>query len=203
MISLAIMSVAALTAIHPHTIGLKMGSTKNAKKHRLSYSVMFKLAAVCYAETYGNRATARYLGINEKQIRDWRSKKCNLIQSDSSAKRLKGAGRQPNQQRILAKENISHLEFDKKSYGHFDSTGYPQWSFARNIDIKEGFLPYILPNQKTLACEIEHQLGVPFKDQSSSIEGTDFEQEQIMEKELDFHERFSCALALLDLHKAT
>ena len=179
-----------------------MGSTKTAKKHRLSYSVMFKLAAVCYAETYGNRATARYLGINEKQIRDWRSKKCNLIQSDSSAKRLKGAGRQPNQQRILAKENISDLEFDKQWYGHFDSTSYPQLNFATNLDMKEGFWPYILPNQNSLACEVVHHLGVSSNDQSSPIEGSNFEQEPVMEKELDFHERFSCALALLDLHKA-
>lgn len=69
-------------------------SSTNKKKSRLSYSVTFKLAAVRHAESHGNRATARYLGINEKQIRDWRSKKTNLMNTNANAKRLKGAGRQ-------------------------------------------------------------------------------------------------------------
>ena len=64
------------------------------KKSRLSYSINFKLAAVRHAESHGNRATARYLGINEKQIRDWRSKKSSLMNTNANAKRLKGAGRQ-------------------------------------------------------------------------------------------------------------
>jgi len=69
-------------------------SSASKKKSRLSYSVTFKLAAVRHAESHGNRATARYLGINEKQIRDWRSKKTNLMNTNANAKRLKGAGRQ-------------------------------------------------------------------------------------------------------------
>uniref|UniRef100_A0A7M5XBY2 Brinker DNA-binding domain-containing protein n=1 Tax=Clytia hemisphaerica TaxID=252671 RepID=A0A7M5XBY2_9CNID len=69
-------------------------SNVNKKKSRLSYSITFKLAAVRHAESHGNRATARYLGINEKQIRDWRSKKTSLMSTNANAKRLKGAGRQ-------------------------------------------------------------------------------------------------------------
>ena len=72
----------------------KLPAPCNKKKSRLSYSITFKLAAVRHAEAHGNRATARYLGINEKQIRDWRSKKDNLMISNSNAKRLKCTGRQ-------------------------------------------------------------------------------------------------------------
>ena len=82
---------------HQHQPGLipsPNGSTATKKKSRLSYSINFKLAAVRHAESHGNRATARYLGINEKQIRDWRSKKSSLMNTNVNAKRLKGAGRQ-------------------------------------------------------------------------------------------------------------
>ena len=60
----------------------------------MSYNITFKLSAVLHAEIHGNRAAARDLGINEKQIRDWRSKKLNLMSTNFNAKRLKGAGRQ-------------------------------------------------------------------------------------------------------------
>ena len=78
----------------PGLIPSPNGSTTPKKKSRLSYSINFKLAAVRHAESHGNRATARYLGINEKQIRDWRSKKSSLMNTNVNAKRLKGAGRQ-------------------------------------------------------------------------------------------------------------
>lgn len=79
---------------HIPTLPSPPSSTISKKKSRLSYSITFKLAAVRHAEVHGNRSTARYLGINEKQIRDWRSKKPSLMNTNANAKRLKGAGRQ-------------------------------------------------------------------------------------------------------------
>ena len=172
---------------------LKIG----VKKHRLSYSVMFKLAAVHYAEMYGNRATARYLGVNEKQIRDWRSKKHSLVQCDSNAKRLKGAGRQICQTRgdlqfeqakdqMRLKDDIVYdISKSSKSFSAFPPKYFEtsNWNSAFSIN---GL------NQKVLYNMEEY-----YKEQSSAT----FAKRKETEREFDFHERFSCALALLELQK--
>ena len=182
------MSVAAVTAIASKTLDKNMrGPTK--KKQRLSYSVMFKLAAVCYAETYGNRATARYVGVNEKQIRDWKAKKHHLILCDSQAKRLKGAGRYRTQNTIV------ETNYGKKINSSSDLTGQPLSSFAGTEEENKNLWPYFFDTSKTLhnsAHERRFQKQT-FKDSA--------ERRKEIDQELDFHERFSCALALLDLKK--
>ena len=99
----------------PTLIPSPNASPKAKKKSRLSYSINFKLAAVRHAESHGNRATARYLGINEKQIRDWRSKKSSLLNTNANAKRLKGAGRQSSISASSTKLDNNKLSIIKSS----------------------------------------------------------------------------------------
>eukprot|EP00795_Rhopilema_esculentum_P015636 gene15636-6920_t len=172
---------------------LKIG----VKKHRLSYSVMFKLAAVHYAEMYGNRATARYLGVNEKQIRDWRSKKHSLVQCDSNAKRLKGAGRHICQMR-------DDLQFEqaKNQMRLKDNAVY---DISKNSKIFSAFPGKYLETSNwnsTFSINGLNHNGIYnieeyYKEQSKGS----FAKRKETDREFDFHERFSCALALLELQK--
>lgn len=188
------MSVAAVTA---RISKEDMGGT-SIKKQRLSYSVMFKLAAVCYAETYGNRATARYLGVNEKQIRDWKSKKHDLIHCDSGAKRLKGAARHRNRNKIPATEI---RDVDLRGSESRDLRQH-QFKTSANEEGKIPFWPFVfdiakteLPTQQLYDGSWHHETNDFIA--SNAISGRRKFKEA--NKELDFHERFSCALALLDL----
>ena len=171
------------------------------KKNRLSYSIMFKLAAVCFAETNGNRATARYLGINEKQIRDWRSKKHHLVQCDANAKRLKGAGRYP----VTLK-----CDFNQKLKEYSYENERNEFMLASRNSTS------VMNNLKTVHDEIEmknrNSRGNIYKEMSPSVTPSNqykqtglvlhkgFPEEKVKPKrESDFNERISCALALLDL----
>ena len=171
---------------------------KNAmkKKQRLSYSIMFKLAAVCYAEIYGNRATARYIGVNEKQIRDWRSKKHHLVHCDSKAKRLKGAAKHRDENKIAGKgENGCGIAKERHC-----SIGYPSFIIEDCEENKMKFLSCFLDisTSKRQMYDETYQYQ-----RTNHPEVNSKEKMKEMEKGIDFHERFSCALALLDLKKGT
>lgn len=188
------MSVAAVILPASKT-PLKMMGGPCKKKQRLSYSVMFKLAAVCYSETYGNRATARFLGVNEKQIRDWKSKKHHLIHCDSQAKRLKGAARQREEKILLTNENS---RFKTNASCDKDLTGYSCCHFTRN-DVE--FWPYAFGISKQNLQAAPFYEDLHQHEGSNLVSGNSKSAKKCLEadKELDFHERFSCALALLDL----
>lgn len=180
-------------------------TTYAKKKSRLSYSVMFKLAAVCFAEKNGNRASARYLGINEKQIRDWRSKKNNLIHSDANAKRLKGNRRDA-------------LEFKYNFDGRFlgdnddgkasEATTLKDSDCQQNIERMKKPQLFGLRQESMVKTKLRDQwpsiLSAP-KEQgkTESYSSREFNEEKCKRRrESDFNERISCALALLDLQTA-
>ncbi|KAH8040944.1 hypothetical protein HPB51_013114 [Rhipicephalus microplus] len=60
---------------------------------RKSYTAKFKLAAVKYAEDYGNRAAGRHFDVTEKMVRTWRQSTAKLqaMKSDKKADRGKKA----------------------------------------------------------------------------------------------------------------
>ena len=187
------MSVAAVMLILSKTLEENMRSATK-KKQRLSYSVMFKLAAVCYAEIYGNRATARYIGVNEKQIRDWRSKKHHLIHCDSKAKRLKGAARQGDENKIIVNDQKDFQINTEKNC----LSGYSAWNIEGSEEEKTHFMSYFFD----ISTKNRQLYGGAYQYRRTNLTGaTSNEQIKETEKEVDFHERFSCALALLDLKK--
>eukprot|EP00794_Sanderia_malayensis_P014112 gene14112-15587_t len=176
------------------------GCTNSKKKNRLSYSIMFKLTAVCFAEANGNRATARYLGINEKQIRDWRSKKLYLMQCDANAKRLKGAGRYPIRFKYDCKNSIKALQFKdsektvaldvakQNSDPHVKSIEQGSNHHSHQHEIRYRNILPAIANNRVL------DNGVAFNASRGIAQG------KIKPKrESDFNEKISCALALLDL----
>ena len=187
-----------------------IGVPSSKKKSRLSYSVTFKLAAVDHAETHGNRATARYLGINEKQIRDWRSKKSCLLNTNANAKRLKGAGRQVSDARRERElkawieeeqkngKTISRSDVQKKAKtfsddDHFKaSSGWlRRWKIRNNYTLNKpiGGLDindFMITKMSSVSLHDKRYVGSPIK-RSSDIEK-------------EFKERIQCALALLELN---
>lgn len=61
-------------------------------KRRASYPASYKLLAVQKAEISGNRAVARELGIDEKNIRQWRKEKKMLEQIPKYKRARRGKG---------------------------------------------------------------------------------------------------------------
>ena len=67
-----------------------------------SYDLIFKLKVILQAECEGNRIVARYLHIDEKQIRQWRKQKCCMLKeiydccSRKKWKRLRGGQKAPH-----------------------------------------------------------------------------------------------------------
>jgi len=61
-----------------------------SKERRLSYSIVFKIEVVNYAEKHGNRAAERRFGSppTEKMMREWRKQRKDLIKADKSKKKL-------------------------------------------------------------------------------------------------------------------
>lgn len=189
-------------------------SSASKKKSRLSYSVTFKLAAVEHAETHGNRATARYLGINEKQIRDWRSKKSFLLNTKSDAKRLKGAGRQVSdarrEQELKAwieeeQKNgnmISRSDVQKKAKtfsndGHFKaSSGWlRRWKIRNNYTLNKPIVGLDINDimiSKMSSVSLNDNHHQRYHVMSPVKRTTDIEKE--------FKDRIQCALALLELN---
>lgn len=181
-------------------------SGNNKKKCRLSYSITFKLSAVRHAEMNGNRATARYLGINEKQIRDWRAKKISLMSTNCNAKRLKGAGRQASEfSKIKAAASmVSSLKESKSTLSRN--------AFMNNMQPNDRIYPTYKQTGWTNRLKQGHPI-IMRPDSSELVTG--FHPSMVMcghrfnhavsknlEKEREFHERITCALALLDLKSA-
>ena len=186
------MSVAAVALIASKTLEVNMrGAT--IKKQRLSYSVKFKLGAVFYAEIYGNRATARYIGVNEKQIRDWRSKKHHLVHSESTAKRLKGAAKHRSTNQIVAKD---HKDCEIDTYKRY-LTNYLPLDTESSEEQRTKVLSYLL-DISTTKLEISESA---YQYRRIDLMSTDSNEKTRDMERLDYHERFSCALALLDLKK--
>eukprot|EP00112_Aurelia_sp_Birch-Aquarium-sp1_P001535 Seg1166.2 transcript_id=Seg1166.2/GoldUCD/mRNA.D3Y31 product="hypothetical protein" protein_id=Seg1166.2/GoldUCD/D3Y31 len=184
-------------------------STGPKKKCRLSYSITFKLAAVRHAEINGNRATARYLGINEKQIRDWRSKKMSLMNTNCNAKRLKGAGRQAND--ANKSKNASSPEDVQGKEFKMDSS---QRSFIENIENIAREKKLQMTTEWMHRWKIRQPMLIQRSDnldimRAFSLPGVlmygpryDYGVTKNLEKEREFHEKITCALALLDLKTA-
>ena len=179
-------------------------ATSPKRKCRLSYSITFKLGAVRHAEINGNRATARYLGINEKQIRDWRSKKLSLMNTNCNAKRLKGAGRQMSE-RLSSKSNP---DGNKLKTPKFQAH---QQSVIENIEniVREknfqmtGELMHCWKMRNPMFIHRSENLDVfrAFRHPAMLLQSPryDYGIAKNLEKEREFHEKITCALALLDL----
>jgi len=189
------------------------------KKSRLSYSITFKLAAVRHAEAHGNRATARYLGINEKQIRDWRSKKVSLMNTNANAKRLKGAGRQvtdPKRERDL-KAWFDREQKDGKVVTHTDvqekakllsndqqfkaSSGWlRRWKIRHSLSLNKSMIG--MNNNNYATCR--NPFTPIYPPEHYNYMQTAFQHyKEEYEKEKEFKDKITCALALLELQSPT
>ena len=60
-------------------------------KQRTAYTTKENLAAIKFAEAYGNRAAQREFGINESNIRDWHKKKDRLEKLPKSKMAVRGS----------------------------------------------------------------------------------------------------------------
>ena len=181
-------------------------ATSPKKKCRLSYSITFKLAAVRHAEINGNRATARYLGINEKQIRDWRSKKLSLMNTNCNAKRLKGAGRQLNEVNRI--KNVNSPNDIVKKEANIQTHHMSLFENLENITREKTFH---MRNEwmhgwkmcQPMMMHRSEKLDIirAFGHQGMFMHGPRYDHgiTKNMEKEREFHEKINCALALLDL----
>ena len=65
-----------------------------SKERQLSYSIVFKIKVVNYAEKHGNWAAERRFGSppTEKMIRERRKQRKDLIKTDESKKTLRSCG---------------------------------------------------------------------------------------------------------------
>ena len=73
-------------------------SHKGKKKKK--YSLDFKKQVIAFAEVHGNRPASRHFEVDERRIREWRSKKSEIVQLVASKKgkqrsKLSGGGRKP------------------------------------------------------------------------------------------------------------
>ena len=193
------------------------------KKSRLSYSITFKLAAVRHAEAHGNRATARYLGINEKQIRDWRSKKLSLMNTNANAKRLKGAGRQitdPKRERDLkawiereqkSGKAITHSEVQEKAkllssdHQFKASSGWlRRWKIRHSLSLSKSMIGLNNNNNNNNNYTSATHFGALFSSDKYNYMYAAFQQyKNDFEKDKEFKDKINCALTLLELQNAT
>lgn len=187
-----------------------VGVSSSKKKQRLSYSITFKLTAVEHAETHGNRATARYLGINEKQIRDWRSKKFCLLNTNANAKRLKGAGRQMSECRRerefkewLEEERrqgnlASGVDVQRKSKSYTEEC-YKSPTWLRRWRVRNNYPPsnhlldinindFMIAKVNSLSLDEKRYVLGPGRCSND------------VNIEKEFKDRIQCALALLELN---
>lgn len=79
---------------------LKKDKTSHKGRKLKKYSLEMKIEAVSYAEFHGNRPASKEFHVDEKRIREWRSKKseieeCIATKSGRQRKKLKGGGRKP------------------------------------------------------------------------------------------------------------
>lgn len=79
---------------------LKKDKTSHKGRKLQKYSLEMKIEAVNYAESHGNRPASKEFHVDEKRIREWRSKKseieeCIATKSGRQRKKLKGGGRKP------------------------------------------------------------------------------------------------------------
>lgn len=72
----------------------KIESSPN-KLVKKNYDASFKIAAVEFAENNSNRSTGKRFGVDEKQVREWRKQREELLKLPPSKKRLSGGGRKP------------------------------------------------------------------------------------------------------------
>ena len=175
--------------------------TSPKKKCRLSYSITFKLAAVRHAEINGNRATARYLGINEKQIRDWRSKKISLMNTNCNAKRLKGAGRQTNDGLTNRGSPEAIKIKNAKFQGHHQSVIENIENLAREKNVQEWMHGWKMRHSMLMHRTENIDILRGFRHPAMFLPNPRYEYgiTKNLEKEREFHEKITCALALLDL----
>lgn len=171
------------------------------KKCRLSYSITFKLAAVRHAEINGNRATARYLGINEKQIRDWRSKKLSLMNTNCNAKRLKGAGKQVSDGNKLSSPiRLKNTEFQAHQQSVIENI--ENLATEKKLQMATDWMHgWKLRNQMLIQRPENFELLRAFRHPAMLVQSPryDYGITKNLEKEREFHEKITCALALLDL----
>ena len=66
--------------------------TRMSRRKR-SYGILFKLKVVEFAEKESNNAAAWKFQVDERRVREWRSKKAELEEHFSKKKRLPGEGR--------------------------------------------------------------------------------------------------------------
>ena len=60
-----------------------------------TYTLQYKLDAVCYAEGSNNTKAFEKFKVNRKIIIEWRKQKDQLELTEKNRKRLEGAGRKP------------------------------------------------------------------------------------------------------------
>ena len=79
---------------------LKKDNTTHKGKKFQAYSLEVKNEAIKHAEIHGNRPASRFFRVDEKRIREWRSKKSEIealivTKSGKQRKKLTGGGRKP------------------------------------------------------------------------------------------------------------
>lgn len=79
---------------------LNKDSTSHKGKKLQTYSLELKSKAIKYAEIHGNRPASRLFRVDEKRIREWRSKKSEIetlaaTTNGKQRKKLTGGGRKP------------------------------------------------------------------------------------------------------------
>ena len=86
--------------IHSEMEDLNKGTTSHKGKKLQTYSLELKREAIKYAEMHGNRPASRLFRVDEKRIREWRSKKTEIetlvaTTNGKQRKKLAGGGRKP------------------------------------------------------------------------------------------------------------
>lgn len=79
---------------------LNKDSMSHKGKKLQTYSLELKSEAIKYAEIHGNRPASRLFRVDEKRIREWRSKKSEIetlvaTSNGKQRKKLRGGGRKP------------------------------------------------------------------------------------------------------------
>eukprot|EP00794_Sanderia_malayensis_P007755 gene7755-8599_t len=85
--------------------GLNNAATSHKGKKFQKYSLDFKTEVIAFAEVHGNRPASRQFKVDERRVREWRSKKSEIVKLVASNKgkqrsKLSGGGRKPRSMKL-------------------------------------------------------------------------------------------------------
>ena len=81
-----------------------------------SYEIAFKLKVVEFAEKESNRSAGRKFQVDERRVREWRSKKAELDEHSSKKKRLPGAGRKAVFSIAMEEDLVEWMETSRRQH---------------------------------------------------------------------------------------